>query len=60
MFCGFFARFLKIIAPGVEFSTTFLPMGRGFAPSLCPGCGMSPFKKFPGGLHGEGGGQDWN
>ena len=36
-----------------------LSRGRGFALSLCPGCGeLALSKNFPGGLQGDG--QAWN
>ena len=50
----FFAGFLEIIAPGVGFSTIFLPQGPGFRIFFVPG-GIRPFKKFPGVGWGEGG-----
>ena len=46
MFCGFFAGFLKIIAPEVGFSTIFPLQGPEFgALSLCPGSGEFALSK---------------
>ena len=60
MFCGLFAKFLKIIATGVGFSTIFLPQGSGFRTLFVPGgWGILPFKKSPGCLAG-GDGLAWN
>ena len=54
-FVGFFAGFLKIIAPGWGFSTIFLPQGSGFRNFFVPeGWRIRSFKKFHGGLPGRG------
>ena len=52
----FFAGFLKIIAPGVGFSTIFLPNeGVGVSHFHCaPGVGNLPFQKIPWGIAGGG------
>ena len=45
-----FAGFLEIIAPGVDFSISFLPEGSECCTFPVPeGWGIRPFKKFPGG-----------
>ena len=46
MFCGIFAGFLKIIGPGDGvLARFFCPRSRGFALSLCPGCGEFALSK---------------
>ena len=55
MFCVSFAGFLKIIAPGVGFQHEFSAQGSGFRTFFVPEeWKIRPFKKFPGGLPGEG------
>ena len=51
----FFAGFLKIIAPGWDFSTIFLPQGSGFRTFLVPGeWGIRLSKKISRGFAGVG------
>ena len=58
-FVGFFGGYLKIIVPGVGFSTIFLPHGSGFRTFFVTGeWGVRPLKKFPGVCRGDG--QAWN
>ena len=52
MFCGFFAGFLKIIAPGWVSARFFCPRVRGFALSLRLGVRNLLFQKLPQGLPG--------